>query len=73
MVNHEYLSTQILWRAQNWYHNGVTMAVVSRRKLVFKDTSILGWGVLHEGSPTKNCQGGTRSGNLYAMARDLLL
>ncbi|CAM4642809.1 unnamed protein product [Leuciscus chuanchicus] len=122
MVNHGCLRTLIPWRAQDWYHEGVTMGVVSRRKVFFTDASNLGWGALHEGKPASglwssteqslhiNClemkavclalkaflsnlkghhvlvrtdnmsvvayinrQGDIRSGNLYAIARDLLL
>ena len=51
MVNHGCLRALVPWRAQDWYLKGVTMEVISRRKVVFTDASNLGCDALHEGKP----------------------
>ena len=39
------------WLAPEWYQQGVTMGVISHRKVVSTDASNMGWGALYEGSP----------------------
>ena len=39
------------WLAPEWYRQGVTMGVISHRKVVSTDASHMGWGALYEGRP----------------------
>ena len=51
-VSHGCIKALAPWKNTSWYQSGVSMGVVSKRKVISTDASNLGWGALCEGRPS---------------------